>query len=116
MIIEINCNFKYSNLRKMLFVETLVGAIFIICGLLVKKYPNLIAGYNTMTAEEKKNIDIKKFSTLLHNGLIITGALAIMATSLLFLLDVEHFYRLLISVIILVFGLLYTLINAPKKY
>jgi len=99
----------------MLFVETLIGLIFIICGLLVKKYPNLIAGYNSMSAEEKKNIDIKKFSTFLHNGLIITGALLIIASVVFYFLEIMLLYRLLIGIIIMFFGLLYTLINAPKK-
>ncbi|MFD1613602.1 DUF3784 domain-containing protein [Gelatiniphilus marinus] len=99
----------------MLFVVTLVGAIFIICGLFVKKYPNLIAGYNTMTAEEKKNIDIKKFSTFLHNGLIITGALAILVSVLFCILKIPLLYSLLTETLIIVFGLLYTLINANKN-
>ena len=96
----------------MLFPETLIGLLFIICGLLVKKYPNLIAGYNSMSAEEKKKIDIKKFSNFLHNGLIIIGALVIIVRVLCFFLDVTFLYRLLIETIIIVFGLLYTLINA----
>ncbi|MCL6295809.1 DUF3784 domain-containing protein [Jejuia spongiicola] len=99
----------------MLFVDTLIGLIFIICGLLVKKYPNLIAGYNSMTIEEKKKIDIKKLSTFLHNGLIITGALAIIVAILLFFLDIKQLYRLFAGIIIIVVGLLYTLINANKK-
>ncbi len=99
----------------MLFVDTLIGLIFIICGLLVKKYPNLIAGYNSMTIEEKKKIDIKKLSTFLHNGLIITGALAIIVAILMFFLDIKQLYRLLAGIIIIVVGLLYTLINANKK-
>ncbi|WP_034039986.1 DUF3784 domain-containing protein [Wocania ichthyoenteri] len=103
-----------SNLRKMLFVETFIGLIFIICGLLVKKYPNLIAGYNSMSADEKKKIDIKKFLSLLHNGLIITGALVIIARVVFYFLEVTLLYRLLVGTIIIVFGLLYTLINAKK--
>ena len=98
----------------MLFVETLIGFIFIICGLLVKNFPNLIAGYNTMSAEEKKNIDIKKFSTFLHNGLIIIGALLIIASVIFYFIGITLLYRLLVDVIIIFFGLLYTLINAPK--
>lgn len=111
---QINCNFKCSNLRKMLFIEIFIGFVFIICGLLVKKYPNLIAGYNTMSAEEKKKVDIKKFSTYLHNGLIVTGALFIIATVFMFFLKVKPLYNTLVGSVILIFGLLYTLINAPK--
>ena len=98
----------------MLFVETLIGFIFIICGLLVKNFPNLIAGYNNMPAEEKKNIDIKKFSTFLHNGLLIIGALLIIASVVFYFIEIMLLYRLLVDVIIIFFGLLYTLTNAPK--
>ena len=98
----------------MLFVETLIGFIFIICGLLVKKYPNLIAGYNTMSVKEKKSFDIKKFSSFIHNGLIITGALLIVVSVVFYFIEIMLLYRLLVGVIIIFFGLLYTLINAPK--
>jgi hypothetical protein len=39
-------------------------------GFLVKSSPDLIAGYNTMPKEEKKNIDIEGLSTFMRNGLI----------------------------------------------
>lgn len=99
----------------MLFLGILIGAIFIICGLLVKKNPNLIAGYNSMSAEEKKNIDIITLSTFLHNALIIIGVLAILAGAILFFFKVKELYGFLILVMIIVLGLLYTLINAPKN-
>lgn len=98
----------------MLLVEILIGFIFIICGLLVKKYPNLIAGYNSMSVEEKKKIDIKKFSTFLHNGLIVIGALLTIASVVFYFIEITLLFRLLVGVIIIFFGLLYTLINAPK--
>ena len=62
----------------MLFAETLTGIILIICGILVKINPNLIAGYNTMSESDKQKIDIKRLSTFMHNGLIIIGAVSIM--------------------------------------
>lgn len=34
-------------------VNTFLGLLLVILGFLVKKYPNLIAGYNTMTEREK---------------------------------------------------------------
>lgn len=98
----------------MLFLGVLIGVIFIICGLLVKRNPDLIAGYNSMSAEEKKGINIKKLSSFLHNGLIIIGVLVILAGIILSLLKVKDTYSFLILVMITILGLLYTLINAPK--
>ena len=45
--------------------------IFIALGILIKyfKMYSLIAGYNTMSKKEKKNIDIKKLADVLRNGM-----------------------------------------------
>lgn len=42
-------------------------------GFLVKYSPDLIAGYNTMPKEKKKNVDIEGLSTYICNGLIAIG-------------------------------------------
>ena len=42
-------------------------------GFLVKSSPNLIAGYNTMPKDKKKNVDIDGLSTYMRNSLIIIG-------------------------------------------
>lgn len=61
----------------------IIGLFMIGLGFLVKSFPNLIAGYNTMTIEQKKNVDIKSLSSLMRNGLIYMG-LAIIAGYFLF--------------------------------
>ena len=35
------------------------SAFFILLGLLVWRFPKLIAGYNTMTPEQQKKVDVK---------------------------------------------------------
>ncbi len=42
-------------------------------GFLVKSSPNMIAGYNTMSKDKKRNIDIEGLSTYMRNSLIIIG-------------------------------------------
>ena len=34
----------------------LAGAFVIVCGLLVKRFPMLISGYNTLPKEKRKNV------------------------------------------------------------
>lgn len=51
----------------------LVGLLMIGIGFLVKFSPNLIAGYNTMPKDIKKNVDIEGLSTYLRNGFIVIG-------------------------------------------
>ena len=45
----------------------IIAAVLFVLGMLVRKYPNLIAGYNTMTAEQKKNVDVKGQNIPLSN-------------------------------------------------
>jgi hypothetical protein len=54
-------------------INLIVGLITIGIGFLVKSSPNLIAGYNTMSEDKKKNVDIKGASTFVRNGFIIIG-------------------------------------------
>lgn len=52
-------------------------------GYAVKKYPNLIAGYNTMSPERKKQVDIEGLSTFMKKGFIRMG-LFIVVLAILF--------------------------------
>ncbi|HOG25969.1 MAG TPA: DUF3784 domain-containing protein [Bacteroidales bacterium] len=64
-------------------IHLFIGLFFIILGFLVRSFPGIIAGYNTMPAEKKKNIDMDGLSRFLRNGLIIMG-LAVIFGYLLF--------------------------------
>lgn len=59
------------------------GAFLIVVGLLVKRFPMLIAGYNTMPAAKKKNVDIEGLSSFMRRHLLIMGALWIILTAVL---------------------------------
>lgn len=55
--------------------DLLVGFILITCGVLVKRFPMLISGYNTMPAEKRKNVDVEGLSSFMRRHLIIIGTL-----------------------------------------
>ena len=57
----------------MLIFSLLVGGFLVLLGFLVKSNPNLIAGYNTMSDEEKKNVDVEGLSSAMRNYLIFMG-------------------------------------------
>ena len=59
----------------------------IVVGLLVKRFPMLIAGYNTMPPAKKKNVDIGGLSSFMRRHLVIMGALWILFTVVLELTD-----------------------------
>jgi hypothetical protein len=61
----------------MQFFNLIFGLLMIGIGFIVKAYPNTIAGYNTMSKEQKKNVDIEEASTFIRNGFIIIGLIII---------------------------------------
>lgn len=65
------------------------GLFMIGLGFLIKKYPNLIAGYNTMSKERKEQVDITGLSTFMCNGFIIIGLLCIGGYSLFKLIGLD---------------------------
>ena len=49
--------------------QLLGGGLLVLLGILVRFFPNLIAGYNTMSAEQKKNVDVKGLSRFMYSSL-----------------------------------------------
>ena len=50
-----------------------IGLLMIGLGFLLKKSPDMIAGYNTMSRKKKKKVDIAGLSTFMRNALITIG-------------------------------------------
>lgn len=48
----------------MIFGGLLTAVILIVVGLFVKKNPDLLAGYNTLSNEKKEQIDIEKLTSI----------------------------------------------------
>lgn len=59
-------------------IHLFIGSLLIILGLLVKCFPTLIAGYNTMPEEKKKNVDVAGLSSFMRRHLVILGVLWIL--------------------------------------
>ena len=53
--------------------QLLGGGLLVLLGILVRFFPNLIAGYNTMSAEQKKNVDVKGLSRFMYSSLAAIG-------------------------------------------
>ncbi len=70
-------------------IHEFVGLFLILLGFLVKKFPNLIAGYNTMSAEEKARVDVEGLSSHMRNSLIVIGLLMIIITRLSITLELS---------------------------
>ena len=93
------------------------GFMLIIVGLLVKQYPNLLAGYNTLSEEQKKEIDIEKVSTIARNVIVLTGAAVIDASIIMYFIEVSKKIQVNIISVIIVLGLVVLIIwsnRVPK--
>ena len=93
------------------------GVILIVVGLLVKLNPNLLAGYNTMLEEKKKEIDIEKVSTIARNVLVLMGAAVIDASIIMYFFKVSKKIQVNIISLIIVLGVVILIIwsnRVPK--
>lgn len=60
------------------FTSILMGAIYALAGVFVKHYPELLSGYNTMSAERKKFVDIAALGRFSTRLLYIVAGLSLM--------------------------------------
>lgn len=94
----------------------IIAFLFIILGILIKygKMYFLIAGYNTMSKEEKEKYDIEGIATVFRNGMIGIGLIVIVGYVIAYLTNNESFkeYFFLASMII---GVPYLLIQSNSK-
>lgn len=89
-------------------VAIIVGLFLIGSGFLVKKHPDLIAGYNSMSDEQKQRVDIKRLSSHMRNSMIVMGRIIIAGSLLLSYRGwVELEYQATFSMSIITVGTLY---------
>lgn len=94
----------------------LTAGVFILIGVLIKNFKlyNLIAGYNTMSAEKKATYDIDKIATLFRNVffaiafIIIAGYVISKITKNITIENVSFYTALLV-------GIPYLLIKSNSK-
>ena len=91
----------------------ITAAMLVLIGLLVLKFPKLIAGYNTMTPEQQKKVDIKRLKTFTCRAFCVMG-IAILLVSLLLQPFTSDMIISLVSVLILVPGTIYMIIKAQR--
>jgi uncharacterized membrane protein len=83
-------------------INLFIGSLIIIIGLLIKRFPNMLAGYNTMTKEEKRKIDINGITTIIRTCLILVGLIIIIGSLMSILFNIKKVSIYLIPVVIIV--------------
>ena len=67
----------------------------------MKSAPDILAGYNTMTKEQKEKVDIKGLTTFMSNGLVIIGLTVITGYLLFSLTGFPMIANILVLILIL---------------
>lgn len=102
---------EIQNYHQMTLINIITGAFLIVLGFLVKKFPDLIAGYNTMSAEQKEKVDIDGLSTMMRNSFIVIGILLAISDPVLSLIGLKQHATMALPLIILS-GTFFILIRA----
>lgn len=94
-------------------INLILGLFFIGIGFLVKSSPDLIAGYNTMPKNKKKNVDIEGLSTFMRNGFISIGVIVIMGSYIFVWIGLETIATTVVPLVILL-GVTIMVVMAQK--
>lgn len=97
----------------MTYFFLILGLFFIGVGFAVKALPDLIAGYNTLSKEQKKNVDIAGLSTHMRNSLVVMGLLIIIGYYLLVWFGLHKIVGVFLQIIIWG-GFAYIFVRARK--
>lgn len=91
-----------------------ISIFFIILGILVWKYPNLIAGYNTMTQEQKNKVNIKALKSFMCSTFCAIGLLIFITFLIAQTVTDKKTAIILSSILIPILGTFYILIGAQR--
>lgn len=95
----------------MFYSSLLTSIILILAGLVVKNNPELIAGYNTLSKDEKETVDTDKLTQIARKYLVSIGIIVLIAGGLLSLLNVAEKTYLYVICGIVLFGVVVLIIQ-----
>ena len=98
----------------MIYGSLITGVILILTGFIVKNNPDLLAGYNTLSNEEKENIDTDKLTQIARKYLVLTGLSVLIVGGILSLLNVPEKTHLYVVCGIVVFGITVLIIQSNR--
>ncbi|MFK8265722.1 DUF3784 domain-containing protein [Capnocytophaga cynodegmi] len=67
-----------------IIVSIFIGLLFIGIGYFVQSNPTILAGYNRMSEEQKKNLDIQKIAKHIKKAFVTIGFLLITGLLMMF--------------------------------
>lgn len=97
------------------FIVWFFAVLFIVLGLLVRKYPKLIAGYNTMPPERRQKVDAKGLAAFMCRAFCVIGLLVLLVHYLLVWGGMDVRVAVLVSIVAVpMLGVFYILIGAQR--
>mgnify|MGYP002713046156 CR=1 FL=1 len=86
----------------------IIGVFIGTLGILIKHFKlyNLIAGYNTMSSEEKAVFNIEKFALMMRNVFMTIGVLIISSSLIDIWLQIGYL-KIIVSVVSILVGVIY---------
>ncbi len=87
--------------------------LFVIIGILVYRFPNLIAGYNTMSEQEKAKVDVEGLKKWSRNVFVVIGVLLIINNYMIHSFADPDYVDYLFYVIVIV-GLVILIVGSQK--
>ena len=98
----------------MIYGSIITAVILILSGIAVKNNPDLIAGYNTLTNEEKENIDTYKLKQMTRNYFVFIGISVLIIGVVLSFLNVAEKTQLYLICGIVIFGIALLIIQSNR--
>lgn len=95
----------------MIYASIITAVILILSGLAVKNNPDLIAGYNTLTKEEKEKIDTEKLTQMTRNYLVLIGISVLILGVVLSFLNLAEKIQLFLIGGVVIFGITFLIIQ-----
>lgn len=97
------------------FVVWLLAVLFVVLGLLVRKYPKLIAGYNTMSLERQKKVDAKGLAAFKCRSFCMMGLFVVVLYYLLMWGGMDREAAVLVSMLLVpILGAVYIQVGAQR--
>ena len=99
----------------MFWTDLIMGAILMLTGWLVYKFPMMISGVNTMSKERLAKVDLEGLKRVMRNALLISGAVIILFGGLSTLVHIPEgvHFALIMAVI---FGMVVAVILLSRRY
>ena len=103
----------------MFWVDFTIGVIFMVLGLLVYRFPRLIAGLNTLSKKSIAKLNVEGIKRIVRNAFLIGGAVILLWGGLSTLVHVSEGVLVMVNsavIIAVVFAIIVACVVLVEKY